>query len=108
MELIAALLHSPEVLFLDEPTIGLHARDNDRLISTLRRLSDIGNTVIVVEHDLSVLDYFLVADEGLVVVRPEPTSVENAYTFLRAAFYRRLRLAMVGHGVRQQHYSVSQ
>lgn len=48
----------------------------------------------------SVLDYFLVADEGLVVLHPEPTSVENAYTFLRAAFYRRLRLAMVGHGVR--------
>jgi len=36
---------------LDEPTIGLHQRDNDRLIGTLRRLADIGNTVIVVEHD---------------------------------------------------------
>ncbi|MBX3316116.1 MAG: excinuclease ABC subunit UvrA [Phycisphaeraceae bacterium] len=36
---------------LDEPTIGLHQRDNDRLIATLRRLADIGNTVIVVEHD---------------------------------------------------------
>jgi excinuclease ABC subunit A len=36
---------------LDEPTIGLHQRDNDRLIKTLRHLTDIGNTVIVVEHD---------------------------------------------------------
>jgi len=36
---------------LDEPSIGLHQRDNDRLISTLKRLRDIGNTVIVVEHD---------------------------------------------------------
>lgn len=36
---------------LDEPSIGLHQRDNDRLIKTLRKLSDIGNTVIVVEHD---------------------------------------------------------
>ena len=36
---------------LDEPTIGLHQRDNDRLIGTLRRLCDIGNTVLVVEHD---------------------------------------------------------
>jgi len=36
---------------LDEPTIGLHQRDNDRLIGTLRHLADIGNTVIVVEHD---------------------------------------------------------
>ncbi len=36
---------------LDEPTIGLHQRDNARLIRTLRHLADIGNTVIVVEHD---------------------------------------------------------
>ncbi len=36
---------------LDEPSIGLHQRDNERLIETLRRLRDLGNTVIVVEHD---------------------------------------------------------
>ncbi len=36
---------------LDEPSIGLHQRDNDRLLKTLDRLRDIGNTVIVVEHD---------------------------------------------------------
>jgi excinuclease ABC subunit A len=36
---------------LDEPTIGLHQRDNDRLIQTLEHLRDLGNTVIVVEHD---------------------------------------------------------
>jgi len=36
---------------LDEPSIGLHQRDNDRLLGTLQRLRDIGNTVIVVEHD---------------------------------------------------------
>ena len=36
---------------LDEPSIGLHQRDNDRLLDTLYRLRDIGNTVIVVEHD---------------------------------------------------------
>ncbi len=36
---------------LDEPSIGLHQRDNDRLIDTLRRLRDLGNTVLVVEHD---------------------------------------------------------
>ncbi len=36
---------------LDEPSIGLHQRDNDRLIDTLTRLRDLGNTVIVVEHD---------------------------------------------------------
>ena len=36
---------------LDEPSIGLHQRDNDRLIATLRHLTDLGNTLIVVEHD---------------------------------------------------------
>ncbi|WP_377809389.1 excinuclease ABC subunit UvrA [Azospirillum sp. A29] len=36
---------------LDEPSIGLHQRDNDRLLETLKRLRDIGNTVVVVEHD---------------------------------------------------------
>jgi excinuclease ABC subunit A len=36
---------------LDEPTIGLHQRDNDRLIKTLTKLRDLGNTIIVVEHD---------------------------------------------------------
>jgi len=49
----------------------------------------------------AVMDYFMVGDDGLVVIAPEPTSIENAYAFLRAAFYRRLRLAMVSHDVRQ-------
>ncbi len=47
---------------LDEPSIGLHQRDNDRLIDTLRRLRDQGNTVIVVEHDedtIRAADYVL-------------------------------------------------
>ncbi|MFA6215406.1 MAG: excinuclease ABC subunit UvrA [Patescibacteria group bacterium] len=47
---------------LDEPSIGLHQRDNERLISTLKRLRDLGNTVIVVEHDTETMlaaDYVL-------------------------------------------------
>jgi excinuclease ABC subunit A len=44
---------------LDEPSIGLHQRDNEKLIHTLQRLRDIGNTLIVVEHDL---DTILAAD----------------------------------------------
>ena len=44
---------------LDEPSIGLHQRDNDRLLETLKRLRDLGNTVIVVEHDE---DAIMVAD----------------------------------------------
>ena len=51
---------------LDEPTIGLHQRDNDRLINTLKKLRDLDNTVIVVEHDENVIrasDYII--DLGL-------------------------------------------
>lgn len=47
---------------LDEPSIGLHQRDNDRLIGTLKHLRDLGNTVIVVEHDEDTIrsaDYLL-------------------------------------------------
>jgi len=40
---------------LDEPTIGLHARDNARLLKTLRHLADIGNTVLIVEHDEMII-----------------------------------------------------
>jgi flagellar biosynthesis protein FlhG len=49
----------------------------------------------------AVMDYFMIGEEGLVVIAPEPTSVENAYSFIRAAFYRRLRLAMVSHDMRK-------
>jgi excinuclease ABC subunit A len=47
---------------LDEPTIGLHQRDNDRLLDTLIKLRDLGNTVVVVEHDEDVMaraDYLI-------------------------------------------------
>src|SRR5205085_3403984 len=47
---------------LDEPSIGLHQRDNDMLLVTLKRLRDLGNTVLVVEHDEDAIrsaDYIL-------------------------------------------------
>ncbi len=52
---------------LDEPSIGLHQRDNDRLINTLKNLRDLGNTVIVVEHDMDTIknaDYIIDMGEG--------------------------------------------
>ncbi len=69
---------------LDEPTIGLHPRDNQRLIGALHRLRDLGNTLLVVEHDHDVIassDYL--ADfgpragryGGRIVARGEPTKV---------------------------------
>lgn len=52
---------------LDEPTIGLHQRDNDRLLATLKKMRDLGNTVIVVEHDEDVIraaDYLVDVGPG--------------------------------------------
>lgn len=52
---------------LDEPTIGLHQRDNNRLIETLRKLRDLGNTLIIVEHDEEVIrssDWIIDIGEG--------------------------------------------
>ncbi|HEY3933160.1 MAG TPA: excinuclease ABC subunit UvrA [Gemmatimonadales bacterium] len=43
------------IYVLDEPSIGLHPRDTDRLLALLRRLRDLGNTLVVVEHDLSAI-----------------------------------------------------
>ncbi|MEI6511344.1 MAG: excinuclease ABC subunit UvrA [Candidatus Uhrbacteria bacterium] len=44
------------IYILDEPSIGLHPRDNDRLIETMKKLRDVGNSVIVVEHDQAVIE----------------------------------------------------
>ncbi len=69
---------------LDEPSIGLHQRDNDRLLATLRRLRDIGNTVLVVEHDEDAIrsaDYLIDMGPaagvhgGLIVAQGTPESV---------------------------------
>lgn len=51
---------------LDEPTIGLHQRDNDQLVKTLRNLCDVGNTIIVVEHDEDTI----LASDWLVDIGP--------------------------------------
>ena len=80
---------------LDEPTIGLHQRDNERLISTLTHLRDIGNTLIVVEHDEQTLrasDYIvdlgpgagihggeIVAEGPLEAILSNPNSLTGQY-----------------------------
>jgi len=53
---------------LDEPSVGLHPRDMDRLIAILRRLTDLGNTVVVVEHDEAVMR----AADHLIEIGPRP------------------------------------
>ncbi len=74
------------IYILDEPSIGLHQRDNKKLISTLRELRDLGNTVIVVEHDAEtiesadwVVDIGPGAGEhgGRIVAEGEPSAIKK-------------------------------
>ena len=56
---------------LDEPSIGLHSRDNDRLIKILQQLNRLGNTVIVVEHDEEIMR----AADAIIDIGPEAGSL---------------------------------
>jgi len=80
---------------LDEPSIGLHARDNDRLISTLEHLRDLGNTVVVVEHDedtMRAADYLIDFGPGPgvrggeVVVEGHPSEIVKSKESLTAQY----------------------
>jgi flagellar biosynthesis protein FlhG len=51
-------------------------------------------------NSVSILDFFLMSDGGILVVTPEPTSIENTYRFLKSAFYRRLRHSVSSHQVK--------
>lgn len=71
---------------LDEPSIGLHQRDNDKLIDTLKKLRDLGNTVIVVEHDEAMMleaDWILDIGPGAgehggeVIAKGSPTQIKK-------------------------------
>lgn len=79
--------------------------DESRRIGLLRSLRQLPADFVLFDlgagTHTAVMDYFMVSEDGLIVIAPEPTSVENAYAFLRAAFYRRLRLAMASHDMRE-------
>lgn len=82
---------------LDEPSIGLHQRDNERLIATLEHLRDLGNTVVVVEHDEDTIrsaDYVIDMGPGAgehggeVVAQGAPAEIEKSGTSLTAQYLR--------------------
>ncbi len=77
------------IYVLDEPSIGLHQRDNEKLINTLKEIRDLGNTVVVVEHDEDTMyesDYIIDIgpyageDGGEVVAQGTPDEIMNAKT----------------------------
>ena len=83
---------------LDEPSIGLHQRDNDKLIATLKTLRDLGNTLIVVEHDEETMrnaDYMVDLGPGAgvhggrVMAAGTPDEIEKSKDSLTGAYLRR-------------------
>ena len=73
-----------------------------QLLRAVRRLpADLVIFDLAAGTDRSTIDFFLEADDGFVVTTPEPTAIENAYSFLRAAFYRRLAAALQDSNVRE-------
>ena len=111
-------MHDPLDLVVETPVAGLgliaatHGNlaasqpEASRRIELLQRLRGLSCDFVFVECGAgahpATIDYFLVGDEGLLVLHPEPTSLENAYAFLRAAFYRRMQLVMQKHDVRER------
>jgi len=82
---------------LDEPTIGLHSRDNDRLIKTLLELRDLGNTVIVVEHDEDTIfaaDYLIDIGPGAGVHGGEVVVSGHMNELLSEAKYKNKSLTL--------------
>jgi len=69
----------------------------------IRHIMDLDVDIVLMDlgsgSAFNTLDFFLSADEGILVVLPEPTSVENAYHFIKAAFYRKLKKATKRNGV---------
>ncbi|HEU5278438.1 MAG TPA: excinuclease ABC subunit UvrA [Gaiellaceae bacterium] len=89
---------------LDEPSIGLHQRDNDKLIGTLERLRDLGNTVLVVEHDEQMMrssDWLVDMGPGAgehgghVVAEGAATKVERNKSSITGQFLSRRRVISV-------------
>jgi flagellar biosynthesis protein FlhG len=80
--------------------------EGSRRVELLQGLRRLDRDVVVIDCGAgihpAVIDYFLLGDDGLLVLHPEPTSLENAYSFLRAVFYRRLHLAMLSHKVQDR------
>ena len=70
----------------------------------VRSIQSLDSDTILVDlgggNSLSVLDFFLMSDGGILVVTPEPTSIENTYRFLKSAFYRRLKQSVCSSSVK--------
>jgi flagellar biosynthesis protein FlhG len=114
-DFVAGRVQDPADLVIETPIpklgliAGTHGNlsasqpEPSRRIELLQRLGRLPCDFVFVDcgagAHAATIDYFLAGDDGVLVLHPEPTSLENAYSFLRAAFYRRMQLVMQKHDV---------
>jgi flagellar biosynthesis protein FlhG len=93
------------ILAATHGNFGMAQPEQADRVRLMRQLRELDADFVLVDLGAgthpAVIDYFMIGEAGIVVITPEPTSLENAYAFLRAAFYRRLQLAMLSHRVRE-------
>lgn len=81
LEIARALVSGPKLLLLDEPAAGMNGAESEELINTIRRISDLGIAVLIVEHNMKVImnisDYITVLEQGKVIAVGKPKEIQN-------------------------------
>ncbi|MFA5570865.1 MAG: ABC transporter ATP-binding protein [Sphaerochaetaceae bacterium] len=81
LEIARAMATNPKLLFLDEPAAGMNPFETDALMNTIRRIRDIGITVVLIEHDMklvmSICDTITVLNYGQHIAQGTPTEIRN-------------------------------
>jgi len=81
LEIARALATEPDILFLDEPAAGMNSSETDRLMKTIKRIRDLGITVVLIEHDMKLVmnisDKIIVLNYGKKIAEGTPEQVRN-------------------------------
>lgn len=88
LEIARALATEPELLFLDEPAAGMNSSETESLMNTIQRISDIGVTVVLIEHDMKLImnicDHITVLNYGIKIAEGTPSEVSRNKNVIEA------------------------
>jgi branched-chain amino acid transport system ATP-binding protein len=81
LEIARAMATEPELLFLDEPAAGMNPQETDQLMKTIRRIRDIGVTVLLIEHDMklvmNICEHITVLNYGKKIAEGAPSEIQQ-------------------------------
>ncbi|MBC8321616.1 MAG: ABC transporter ATP-binding protein [Bacteroidetes bacterium] len=84
MNLIAGILHSPEILFLDEPTVGIDVQSRAVIIEYLKKLNELGTTIVYTSHHMEEAEKFCtkiaIIDMGKIIIEGSPAGLLRKYS----------------------------